>query len=336
MQGDSGYAEMRRLIVGHAVTIAISAVATLRIADHLAQGPKDTAELAQLTGTNEGFLRRVLGYLASEGVFAALEDDRFALTERSHWLRSDVPGSLHARAAFTGSRVSWTGWGHLLESLRNGESAMRIAFGQSLFDYLKTAPDAATFNAFMAGQTAASTAALLAAHDFTGSREIVDVGGGHGALLAGILRAHGNARGILFDTPEVIATAKPLLERAGVAERCRLVGGDFFADVPGDADLYLLKFILHDWADAECVRILRNCRQAMAPGGRVLIVEHLLSDGRGPDFARFMDVNMMVFTSGGERTQAEFESLLDAAGLRLCAVVPTSIGLHALECAAHA
>jgi hypothetical protein len=332
MQSDSSHADMRRLIVGHAVTIAISTVATLKIADHLAEEPKGTAELARLTGAHEGFLRRVLRYLASEGVFAALEGDRFALTERSHWLRSDVPGSVHARAMFTGSAVSWTGWGHMLASVQSGMPAMKVAYGQSLFDYLKTSADAATFNSFMAAQTAASVAALLEAYDFSGAREVVDVGGGHGALLAGILQAHREARGILFDAPEVIATAKPLLERAGVVERCRLVGGNFFQSVPAGSDLYLLKFILHDWSDDECVRILHNCRQAMAPRGRVLIVEHLLSEGSGPDFARFMDVNMMVFTSGQERTQAEFAHLLEAAGLRLHAAMPTAIGLYALEC----
>ena len=134
--------------------------------------------------------------------------------------------------------------------------------------------------------------------------------------------------------PEVIATAWPLLQRAGVVERCRLVGGSFFESLPAGSDLYLLKFILHDWSDDECVRILRNCREALAPGGRVLIVEHLLSEASGPDFARFMDVNMMVFTSGQERTQGEFAALLDAADLRLHAAVPTAIGLHTLECTA--
>jgi O-methyltransferase domain len=334
MHSEPGFAEMRRLIVGHALTITISAVATLKIPDHLAEGPKDTATLARLTGTHEDFLRRVLRFLASEGVFAALDGDRFALTERSRWLRSDVAGSLYARAVFTGSSLSWTGWGKLLDGLKSGTSTTEAAFGQPLFDYLKTAPDAATFYDFMAQQTAASVAALLEAYDFAGVREIVDVGGGHGALLAGVLLANREARGILFDMPEVVAGAQPLLDRAGVADRCRMVGGDFFAAVPPGADLYLLKFILHDWSDSQCVGILRNCRQAMAEGGRVLIVEHMISEGAGPDIARFMDINMMVFTSGRERTRAEFVDLLDAAGLQLRKAVPTAIGLYALECAA--
>jgi predicted O-methyltransferase YrrM len=324
---------MGRRVVGFSITIAIAAVAELRIADHLADGPKTVAELARQSGANEQFLRRVLRYLASEGVFAEQDGDSFALTEQSHWLRSDVPGSLRPRAVFTGSALNWTAWGRLLDSVRTGASAVQVAFGQGLFDYAHSHPDAAaTFHTFMAEQTAASVAALLAAYSFAGVRELVDVGGGHGALVAGVLRAHAGLRGVLFDLPEVVAAARPVLDRAGVADRCRLVGGDFFAAVPAGADLYALKFILHDWPDAECVRILRNCRQAMAPGGRVLIVEHILPQDPGPHMARFMDLNMLVMTSGGrERTQPEFDELLAAAGLRPGKLLPTAIGVCALE-----
>ncbi len=336
MQSETSLVEMRQLISGYAVTMAISAVASLGIADHLADGPRETSDLARLTNANEDFLRRVLRYLASEGVFAALDGDCFALTDRSQWLRSDVPGSLRPRAVFAGSALSWTAWGRLVESLRSGTSAIRAAFGQSLFDCVKSRPDAAaTFNNFMTQQTATSVAALLEAYSFAGVREVVDVGGGHGALLAGVLQAYGDLRGILFDLPEVVAAAGPLLDRAGIADRCRVIGGDFFTAVPAGADLYALKFILHDWPDAECIRILQNCRQAMEAGGRVLIVEHVLPEESVPSFARYMDLNMLVMTSGGrERTRQEFADLLDPAGLRLRAALPTAIGLYALECVA--
>lgn len=330
MQSESSLAEMRRLITGFSVTIAISAVAELRIADHLSDGPKTASDLARLSGTDEHFLRRVLRYLASEGVFAEQEGEVFALTARSQWLRSDVPGSLRPRAVFFGSALSWTVWGRLLESLRKGTSAIQVTFGQSLFDYVRRQPDAAaTVNTFMAEQTAASVAAVLDAYSFAGVREMVDVGGGRGALLAGVLQANAGLRGILFDLPEVVASAGPLLDRAGVIDRCKVIGGDFFEAVPGGADLYALKFILHDWTDADCIRILRNCRQAMAKGGRVLIVEHVVPEESGPDFARFMDLNMLVFTSGGrERTQHEFAQLLAAAGLELRALVYTPLSAY--------
>jgi predicted O-methyltransferase YrrM len=157
--------------------------------------------------------------------------------------------------------------------------------------------------------------------------------GGRAALVAGALRACAGLRATLLDLPEVVAAAHPLLERAGVAGRCRVIGGDFFEAVPAGGDLYVLKFILHDWSDRDCVRLLRNCRRAMAPGGRVLVVEHVVPEQPGPDFARFMDISMLVFTSGGrERTRQELEQLLAKAGLRLRSLVPTAIDLCALEC----
>jgi hypothetical protein len=332
MESESSLTEMRRLVVGFSVTMAISAVAELGIADHLSDGPKTSSDLARLSGADEHFLRRVLRYLVSEGVFAQKDGDVFALTDRSQWLRSDVPGSLRPRAIFTGSPLNWTAWGRLLEGTRNGTSPMQVAFGQSLFDYAKTHPDAAAaFNAFMAEQTASSVAAIVKAYDFAGVREMIDIGGGRGALLAGVLQAYGDLRGILFDRPEVVATAGPVLDR--IADRCKVIGGDFFAAVPTGADLYVLKYIVHDWSDADCIRILRNCRQSMAKGGRVLIIEHVVPEESGPDFANYMDLNMLVMTSGGrERTQREFAQLLAGAGLRLRAAVPTAIGLHVLEC----
>ena len=164
---------------------------------------------------------------------------------------------------------------------------------------------------------------------------MVDVGGGHGALVASVLRANPGARGILFDMPEIIATARPVLEKAGVADRCRTEGGDFFASVPAGADLYALKFILHDWADDKCIAILRSCQKAMAPGAKVLIVEFVVPESCGPHISKFMDINMMVNTSGGrERTEREFTQLLAAAGLRLQRIVPTAIELCLLECVA--
>ena len=336
MQPPAGAADMRRLLLGFSTTIGISAVAELGIADHLTEHPRTAAELARLTGTNEEFLRRLLRYLSSEGVFEERDGDLFALTERSHWLRSEIPGSIRARAIYTGSAMSWMAWGSMMECLKTGKSGFLAAFGQDIFDHIREHPkSAATFNAFMAAQTAASGAAILNAYSFAGVREMVDVGGGHGALIASALRANAGMRGILFDMPEIIATAGPTLDKAGIADRCRRVSGDFFTAVPAGADLYALKFILHDWPDDKCIAILSNCRKAMAPGGKVLVVEHVVPESRGPHISKFMDINMMVNTSGGrERTESEFMQLLAAADLRLDRIVPTAIELCLLECVA--
>lgn len=333
MQGDASFSEMRHLICGFSVTIAIAAVTELGIVDRLADGPKTAADLATATGTEASVLERVMRYLAGEGVFDE-RNDAFALNDRSQWLRAGVPGSLRPRAIFAGSAMNWTAWGNFLHSVRTGESGFQTAFGKSLFEYLKDHPaDAATFNTFMADQTATSVGAILGAFDFTGVREFVDVGGGRGALVSGVLQAYPALRGVLFDLPEVIATATPLLEQAGIADRCKAVGGSFFDGMPANADLYALKFVLHDWPDTECIRILQNCRHVMAADARLLIIEHVVPTTHGPHFAKFMDMNMLALTAGGrERTEAAFARLLAGVGLKLRRVVPTAIDIAVLEC----
>lgn len=334
MQSDAGFSEMRHLICGFSITIAITAVTELGIIEQLADQPKTAAELATVAGADADALDRVMRYLASEGVFD-VSGENFALNDRSRWLRADASGSLRPRAIFAGSALNWTAWGSFPRSVRTGESSLQAAFGRSLFEYLKDHPaDAAVFNTFMADQTTASIGAILDAFDFTGAREFVDVGGGRGALVSGVLQAYPALRGILFDLPHVIASATPLLQQAGVADRCKTIGGSFFDGVPPDADLYALKFVLHDWPDAECIRILQNCRRAMADGARLLIVEHVVPATHGSHFARFMDMNMLALAAGGrERTEAAFARLLAEAGLTLLRVVPTRIDIAALECA---
>jgi hypothetical protein len=336
MQGNSPFRDMRRLVGGYATSIAVSVVAELGIPDLLADGPKRASDLARQVGADEDFLRRVLRYLASEGVFAEREGDHFALTPLSEWLRSDAPGSMRPRAVFAGSDTSWTAWGKLLNAVRSGKSACQEAFGETLFEHVARDPAAAaSFNLFMAEQTASSVKALLAAYDFAGIRQLVDVGGGRGALVAGVLAAFPAMRGVLFDMPSVIATAAPTLAGLGVADRCQAVGGSFFDAVPAGADAYALKFILHDWTDADCLRILRNCRAAMAAGGRILVIEHVLPTDDRPHFSRLMDLTMLALTPGGrERTESEFVYLLEAADLRLQRSIVTPIDLCILECTA--
>ncbi|MFO1059134.1 MAG: methyltransferase [Dongiaceae bacterium] len=329
-----GFEEMRRQICGFAVTAAVSAVTRLGLPDRLAQGPRRAEELAGEVGVDAVFLARTLRYLASEGVLEARADGSFALNERSRWLRSDVAGSLAPRAAFSGAPLSWAGWGGYLAALRSGRSGVEAAFGKPLFELLQQDADsAAIFERYMTGQTAASVAALLAVYDFAGIGLLVDVGGSRGALLAGVLAAHPAMRGILLDLPKVVAHAGPVL--AGVAERCSVVGGDFFTAVPAGGDAYVLKFILHDWDDARCATLLEQCRRAMAPGGRVLVMEHIVPEGPGPHMAHFMDLNMLALTDGGrERTEAEYRALLRRAGLALGRSLPTPIGVNLLECLA--
>jgi hypothetical protein len=334
MSDDTDFQRMREQVCGFAVSMAISAITRLGIPDLLAEAPRKAEALAGAVGADPDFLARTLRYLASEGVLEARADGSFALNGRSHWLRSEVAGSLAPRATWSGSPVNWGSWGSLLAALRSGRSGLEAAFGKPMFEFLEQdAESAAMFNRFMTGQTAASVAAFLAVYDFAGIRLLVDVGGNRGALLAGVLAANPAMRGILFDLPKVVAQAGPVL--AGVAERCSVVGGDFFAAVPEGADAYALKFILHDWDDERCVRLLENCRRAMAPGGRVLVMEHVVPEEPGPHIAHYMDLSMLTLTDGGrERTEAEFRALLRRAGLALSRSLPTPIGVNLLECVA--
>jgi hypothetical protein len=325
---------MRDAISGFAVSAAISAAAQLAIADRLGGGPCSTADLATACQCDEDFLRRLLRFLSTRGIFERLPNDRFAQTELSAWLRADAPGSLRPRAVFVGSWMSWGAWGKLAASIQSGRSAFKEAHNRELFDYGQASPeDFATFNNFMAQQTAASVAALLGAYDFTSITTLVDVGGGKGALVAGLLRANRAMRGTVFDLPNVVADAQTYVEAADLGGRFQVVGGDFFRAIPHGADCYILKFILHDWDEDACVRILKACRGAMPATGRLLIVEHLLPEDQRPTFAHFMDLQMLVMTDGGrERTRSEYAALAQRSDLVLRRTFPTEIGLEVIEC----
>jgi hypothetical protein len=265
------------------------------------------------------------------GIFREV-DGSVHLTPLAEHLQSDAPGSLRAWAMHVGQPYYWTGWDHLLDSVRTGEPAFSALFGMSPWEYREAHPDVdAIFNAAMSGLSAGVVEGVVEAYDFSGIDTLVDVGGGQGALLPAILTANPGLRGVLFDQPHVLQDAEALLAQAGVASRCRLVGGSFFDSIPAGADAYILKSIIHDWDDTAAVNILRSCRDAMAVDGRVLLVEHVIQAGNDPDPAKYMDLNMLVMLGGRERTVDDFRTLLAGAGLRLTRVVPTRSGFSVIE-----
>jgi hypothetical protein len=325
-------AALRRLIVGYRLSLALHVAAKLGLADLLEDGPRSVEELARAAGAHPPSLYRVLRLLASEGVFAETDPRRFELTPLAAPLRRDAPDSLRARAIFDGEEWNWRAWGQLLHSATTGEPAFERAHGTGFFEYLAEHPAAANgFNALMAEQTAPWARAVVEAYDFSGVGTLVDVGGGYGALLAAVLAAHPPMRGVLYDRPHVVAGARPRLEAAGVADRCEIAGGDFFAAVPAGGDIYLLKHILHDWDDDRCAAILRNCRRAMPGGGRLLVVEALLPPGNEPSYGKYLDLAMLVLLTGRERSEEEYARLLEAAGFALSRVIPTRSEVSVLE-----
>ncbi|MCI0538548.1 MAG: acetylserotonin O-methyltransferase [Verrucomicrobiales bacterium] len=322
---------MLGLITGYWITQLIYVAAKLGLADRLAGGPKTSDDLAADCGVQPRELHRLLRALASEGVFQEAGPRTFANTPLSDWLRQERTGSLHARAIVSAEK-DWPAWGQLLHSIRTGQCAFDAVFGADHFAWLSEHPDVAgAFNQTMTQAAAHFYRAVVEAYDFSPFRCVVDIGGGHGQLLALILARHATARGILFDAPRVIETAGELLRAAGVAERCELRAGDFFEAIPAHGDAYLMSHLLHDWDDEHAKKLLTRTRRVTKPGTRLLIIEKLIPPGNEPSLAKLMDIHMLVLSGGLERTEEEYRRLLADTGFRLERIVPTASIMSVLE-----
>jgi O-methyltransferase domain/Dimerisation domain len=321
--------KLREMISGYMISQVISVTARLGLADLLANGVTSAEALARASETHGQSLARLLRALAALGLVEEPEPGCFKLSSLGAWLRTDVPGSLRNLALMLGGEATWRAWADLLHTICTGETAFEHVFGMGSFQHSARDPArAAVFDAYMADLTRRSIAAILAAHDFSGYRRIVDVGGGNGALLSGILAAVPGAEGCVFDTPSGLRGVKPRLEEAGVAERCRVEAGDFFEAVPAGGDAYILKSILHDWDDDRAVAILKNCRRAMHPDGTLLVLERALPERIERSDAHremaMMDMHMLVATGGQERSACRYVALFAAAGLTATAARATS------------
>jgi hypothetical protein len=314
------------------VSQTIHAAGALGIADRLAAGPVASDDLAAAAGADPPLLYRLLRLLAAVGDFREEPGRRFALTPLGDCLRADAPEPLGPLAANVGQPSCWQPWGHLLHSVRTGEYAFRHVYGMDPWTYRARHPAVgAAFDASTTARSRVQVGAVLAAYDFGRFATVVDVAGGHGALLAAILAEHPGARGVLFDQPHVVAGAGEILGAAGVAGRCEVVGGSFFEAVPSGGDAYLLKSILHDWADAEAIAILRVCRRAMGADGTLLVIEREIGPPNEGVEGKLMDVTMLVMNGGQERAPEEYAALFEAAGFRLARVVPAGAGLSIIE-----
>jgi SAM-dependent methyltransferase len=316
-----------QLSIGHYVSRALHVAAKLGVADLLAGGPLPTAELAAKTDTDAAALRRVLRLLVSVGVFTEADDGSFGLTPLGDAMRSDVPGSARALVLLFAGIGIQDSWKELEYCVRTGQPAFRkhSPDGDAFSNF--DAEQAAIFDAAMATFAPQTAAAIVQAYDFSQFGTVIDVGGGNGALLIGILGGNPRLKGIVFDRPQAAGGAKSKVAEAGLSGRCEVVAGDFFASVPEGADAYLIKHVIHDWNDEQATAILRNCRRAMKPGARLLLAEGVYParidtslPSRG---AAANDVNMLVATGGRQRSEDEFRSLYDAAGFALTKIVPT-------------
>jgi orsellinic acid C2-O-methyltransferase len=318
-------AELLRMIWGLHVSRAVYLAAELGLADLLAAGPRTAAALAEATRSDEAALHRVLRLLAALGVLTEPEPRSFGLTIVGERLRGDVPASMRYWAMLADT-VGFRGHEPILEAVRTGRTGIELAYGLTTMQHVRAdARRAARFDGAMSERTAAFAPSVAVRYDFTGMRVVADIGGGQGTLLAAILRRHEHLRGVLFDVPDAARRAEGVLREAGVADRCEIVAGDFFAGVPAGADAYILANVLHDWDDDSAVAILQACRRAMAPGGRVLIAERLIpSDPRAAVPVLLSDLNMLLLSGGQERTNAEYGALLSSAGLRPGRILPVA------------
>jgi len=329
---------LRQLLFGHRVTRIITVAAQLGLADAMDETPRSVDVLAAAVGADPAALHRLLSALASIGLVTTTAPGHFALTPVGACLRSDAPQGLRSWALMESAEYYQAAWDHLLTSVRNGAPAFEGAVGEPFYRYLDRHPvDGANFSQTMREVTAVIVDAVLAAHDFASVARVVDVGGGYGTLLTSLLQRYPTMRGVLFDTPAVIERARPQIQATGAADRCELIGGDFFAALPAGGDLYLLSRVLMDHDDQASVRLLRNCHQAMAGQGRVHIIQivlpaseadaarHLLFDGA------MSNLNMFVLGLGAERTEAQYRALLGSAGFVVTRIIPTRALMSIIE-----
>ncbi len=320
-----------QLIMGGMISGTLGALARLGVPDYLEAGPLSAEELAPKVGAEPGPLYRLMRACASVGVLHEGADGKFSQTPMSAILRSSGPISLRGWAMFTAHEVHHQGWEHLEYCVRTGKQALDKIYGKPAFALMKERPDiSSVFNHAMTDLSRLDSPAIAEAYGFEGIHSLMDVAGGHGLLLATILERHPHLHGTLYEIPAVIAGARsgPLQP---VMDRCTLLEGNMFESVPSGYDAYMMKHIIHDWPDELSLKILRHCRAGVNAGGKLLVIDHVLESGNDFDPGKFLDLEMLIFPGGCERTEKQFQDLFAASGWRLHRVIPTAAGISIVE-----
>lgn len=325
-------AKLIEMARGHQISSMVRVAAQLKLADYLSEGPRTAEELAQSTATHAPSLYRFMRTAASLGLFTEDAERRFSLTPLAEPLRSGVPGSIRTTVLALTGDLFYRPFHNLLYSVQTGKTAFEKEFGVPIFDWLGSHPEEASmFSDLMIGFHGPETAAVAAAYDFSGLKTIADIGGATGHLLATILESYSGPDGILFDLPHNAGGAAALIQARGMAGRIRFESGSFFERIPSGADAYLMSHIIHDWNEDQCLTILGNCRAAMGPDGRLLIIEMVIPCGNAPHPGKSTDIVMLAVPGGQERTEQEYGALLAKAGFRLERVVPTESAASVVE-----
>ncbi len=326
-------AQMMQIATGFFGSAAVYVATKLGIPDLLKDGPKTTGELAAATNTDEHSLYRCLRSVASVGVFVESEGRTFANTPMSETLRADHPNSTRDMVIWMLEEPHWRVYGDLLYSVQTGKTAWDKVHGAPVFESLFTTHKelGETFNRAMTSYSRMTIPAILAAYDFSGAGRIADIAGGFGHLLGAVLQKYTNAKGILFEIPPVLEGAPAMLDSYGVTDRVELVAGDFTESIPVEADVYMLKHIIHDWYDDKNQKILGNIREVMPEDAKVLVIDAVVPPPGEPHFAKFLDLEMLMLPGGMERTAEEFESLLTKSGFALNRIIPTPSPVAIIE-----
>jgi hypothetical protein len=319
-----------QLMTGHIVASAVNIAARLGLSDRLAGGPRSAEDLARELSVDPGALYRVLRALASVGMYHEQADHRFALTPVG---AAFIDGPVRAMALWIAGEFNFRVYANAMQSVKTSKSAMAMTAGvDSPFEAFAKDPELSEiFNNAMTGFSAFVVPSVLEAYDFSGINTLVDVAGGHGALLAAILKQYPAMKGIVMDLDHVVAGATPNLAAQGLSDRATAVAGDFFAAVPEGGDAYIMKHIIHDWYDDKASQILGSIRKVLPKHGRVILIESVIPPGNEPGMGKVIDLEMLVMAGGKERTEQEFRELFDRAGFTLTRVVPTKSPMSVLE-----
>ena len=321
--------QMMKFILGKWISKPIYVAAELGIADILSGGPRSVEELAQICKAHKASLYRVMRALACLGIFAETNEGEFEMTPLAACLKT---GALRSISLMMHAPWHDRAWDHLLESVKTGEKAFDTVHGKPVFEWFEENPRAAQiFNDANAIKAITSHRAIIDAYDFSAMSLLTDIGGGNGALMAEILKANPTLCGVVADRPSVVAGAKHLIHRQKLEHRCKVIMCDMFDEFPAGSDAYLMSHILHDWDDRESLKILQNCRSAMKPGTKLLVVEAIIPAGNEFSIAKLMDLEVFVMGGGKERTENEFRDLFDSAGFKLSKIIPTQENVAIIE-----
>jgi len=306
------------LVSGFWISQAMNVAAKLGIADLLTEEAKSIDELAQATNTHTPSLYRLLRTLASVGVFTEVEPHRFALTEIGEYLRSDNPDSLRYQAIMHGDEWHWLGIGEMFRTIKDGKPGIQHLYHVDRYwEYLAQNPEfQSSFNKAMLGVSKNYHTPLIESYDFSKFTKVVDVAGGEGIFLSSILKANPHLHGVLFDMPSTITKAADFLEKEGLADRCKTVGGDVFKGVPAGGDVYTMLYIMIDWDDNSCLKILQSIRQAITDKGKLLIIDSIIPVGDQYSWIKWVDLFELCLGYGKVRTEAEFRENFEQAGFQ--------------------